>query len=128
MIPPDLNDDITIFDHELLWRRVYSTQVETNPITQNSRPVSGAFRTPDHPLSVDICSLTSPEVVLADLSGMILAEFSVGVARNAGCKVVRDPIEGQNPAHALVYGDHKNGGLTKSQARRIANEAILRGF
>ena len=100
------SDDQSILDTEILWRRVLPNQVHY----------------------VDFKSRTTKEYCLAMApSKMYLAEFSVGTVRNAGCGVIRDPLEG-NPAHALVCGNHRHGGPTNGQAKKISKNAIILDF
>lgn len=115
-----------IEDEELLYRRIYP---DPDAVTENpgggKRPVSGSLRS-DGPLSVDRGSLCTPQQTRdRDTSSQFhVAAFSASVAREAGCRVIADPLPG-NSAHALIYGKHTsgNGSLTKSQAKKIANRA-----
>ena len=117
------SDDQSISDTEFLWRRVLPGQEHYDEQLERFRPQSGAVFDADSELSVDIASLTTKENCLANApSKMYLAEISVEIVRRAGCRVIRAPLEG-NPAHALVCGDHRNGGPTQGQARAIAKDA-----
>ncbi len=117
------SDDQSISDTELLWRRVLPGQEYYDEQLERFRPQSGAVFDAGSELSVDLASLTTKEICLANApSKMYLAEFSVETVRRAGCRIIRDPLE-SNPAHALVCGDHRNGGPTQGQARAIAKKA-----
>lgn len=122
------SDDQSILDTELLWRRVLPNQVHYDQKLERFRPESGAVFDADSKLSVDFKSRATKEYCLAMApSKMYLAEFSVGTVRNAGCGVIRDPLEG-NPAHALVCGNHRHGGPTNGQAKKISKNAIILDF
>ncbi len=125
-MPPDnVQDDPTIPDDEQLWRRVFPGVVyENEQCGGGLRAQSGAFRDHRGPLSVDIGSLTTPDDVLGRGPGMRLAEFEAKVAREAGCKIQRDPLP-HNPAHALIYGDGAKGSLTGRQAKAIAHRSRI---
>ncbi|RMH34530.1 MAG: hypothetical protein D6690_10565 [Nitrospirae bacterium] len=58
---------------------------------------------------------------------MLLVEFRAKTVRDAGCKIKRDPLPG-NPAHALIYGNHANGGLSSAQAQKIARKSRILMF
>jgi len=123
MSSTELSDDQSISGTEILWRRVLPGQEHYDQQLERFRPQSGAVFHADAELSVDIASLTTKENCLANApSKMNLAEFSVETVRRAGYRVIRDPLE-SNSAHALVCGDHRNGGPTQRQARAIAKDA-----
>lgn len=120
----EIQDDTTIPDNERLWRRVFPSAIHTDEETNELRAQSGAFRDHRGPLSVDIASLTTLEASLIQGPGMQMAEFSAKTARNAGCKIRRDPLPG-DPAHALIYGTHRNGGLSGREAQFIARQSRI---
>ncbi|MCY3955042.1 MAG: hypothetical protein OXF47_03485 [Nitrospira sp.] len=120
----EIQDDTTIPDNERLWRRVFPSAIHTDEETYERRAQSGAFRDYRGPLSVDIASLTTQEASLAKRRDMCLAEFSAKAVRNAGCKIRRDPLPG-DLAHALIYGTHRNGGLSGREAQFIARQSRI---
>jgi len=120
----EIQDDTTIPDNERLWRRVFPSAIHTDEETNELRAQSGAFRDHRGPLSVDIASLTTQEASLAKRRDMCLTEFSAKAARNAGCKIRRDPLP-DGPAHALIYGTHRNGGLSGREAQSIARQSRI---
>lgn len=134
--PPDI-DDITIPDAENLYIRVFPDQDSLifDPDLNGYRPTTGALKSREQPLSVDLGSLSSPQETRdRDKSFPFhVAAFTAGTARKYGCRIVRDPIpvgrgEPENPAHALVFGNHdsRSGGLIpKSQSRKIAHESLI---
>lgn len=131
MCNEDIADDSTIPPEELLWHRIFPKTIHCDPSTSLKRPRSGSLFKSDNPLSVDISSLTNLEDVKNRGPGMAIAEFPVSLVREAGCKIVRDPIPAghptlpENPAHANVLGNHKHGGPTQNQARKIARGARI---
>jgi len=136
-LPPD-DCDRTIPDKELLYVRVMADNdsIIFDQDLKRFRPTSSALKSRDEPLSVDLSSISTPQATKdrATISGHFhVAAFTAGTARKYRCRVVRDPDEATsttpaNPAHALVFGDHKSksGGLNdKSQSRHIAHEAWI---
>jgi hypothetical protein len=131
-LPPDVIDDLSIQNDELLYIRIYPDPdaIILDPTTGQYRPNSGNFKDRDGPLSVDLSSRCTPEETRdRDQSHPYhVAAFKAGAARKYGCKIVRDPLEATptepaNPAHALLYGKSINGALTyKAQGRHIAKE------
>jgi hypothetical protein len=136
-LPPDV-DDCTIPHEELLYVRVIADKdsIIFDHDLKRWRPTSSALKSREEPLSVDLSSISTPQETKdrATIPGHFhVAAFTAITARKYGCRVVRDPDEATpttpaNPAHALVFGDHKSksGGLTdSSQARRIAHGAWI---
>lgn len=128
-LPPDINDP-SIPGDEWLYFRVYPSKNGLQPADDGGyRPASGEMKK-DYPFSVDLGSLSTPEETRdrATDTPYHVAGFQAGVAREYGCRVVRDPVgadEGEppNPAHALVFGDHaiKKGALAyDKQGKKIA--------
>jgi len=123
------DDKEAIPDDELLFRRIYPDPGHLVPLGDGTgyRPQSGALRSPA-PLSVDRASLSTPEETRdRDKSSPFhVAAVPAGAVRSVGCKVVRDPEQG-NLAHCLVYGQHADGkgGLSGGQAEKIARKARI---
>jgi hypothetical protein len=132
-VPPDI-DDPTIANSEWLYFRVYPGQgmIQQSDEEGVFRPASGSLKG-NEPFSVDLGSLCWPEQTRdRDPSKpWHVAGFTAGTARKHGCRIVRDPIVGDdkeppNPAHALVFGDGDNGSLAyKKQGKKIAREAKI---
>jgi len=120
-------NDPTIAAEEPLYLRVFPRADLLVQDHAGYRPASGCFRSQEA-LSVDLASLSTPEETRdRDKSHPYhIAAFTAGVARAEGCRVTRDPLP-ENPAHALVYGDHQKGAgaLTKGQAKKIAQQARI---
>lgn len=135
-LPPDI-DDTSIPDSELLYIRVFpdGDSLVFDQSLQTCRPTSGALKSREQPLSVDLGSICTPHQTRdRDKSFPFhVAAFTAGTVRRYGCRVVRDPIpkgrdEPENPAHALVFGNNENesGGLIpKSQSKKIAYESQI---
>lgn len=123
-------DDLTIPNEELLYYRVFPRADEIQRIQNGNgyRPASGSLRRHNQPLSVDLSALSTPEATRdRDRSSPFhVAAFSAGLARAAGCRLVRNP-EIDNAAHALVFGSNQDGtgALTKSQTKHIARNAFI---
>jgi len=118
---PEPIDDVSIGDDERLLHRVRPNDVVVDAATGQRRPSSATFKSKSNIISVDLASLTTPEKALANYPRHMLVEIDVGTVRSIGCKVVRDPLLPDNPAHALVYGSRPDGGMTRSQAREIVS-------
>lgn len=122
MIP---DDDRSIPDSEQLFRRVITAADAIVPLGDGRfRPYSGAFD--NEPTSVDLSSLSTPEQTRDREQSRLfhVAAVSVAAVRGAGCVVQRNPLD-DNPAHALIFGHHANGGLTQSESRKIAKQAVI---
>lgn len=127
---PPWEDDPTIPDDEILWRRVPPSEVKYDTAGRPF-PKSSNFKQGTPPLSVNIASLSTEELTLQNYEGFLIAAFTAGQARSLGCKIVRQPLP-DNPSHALVVGSHKsdaNGNLTgrftQGQANKLAQLATL---
>lgn len=134
MSDPFPPDDLTIGDDELLYIRIFPDVDSIEPLPDGSgfRPNSGEFRS-DGALSVDLQSLCTPEQTrdrAIPPRPFHVAAVPARLARSVGCRIVRDP-QPDNSAHALIYGNRcrddgskdgvRDGSLTKSQAKKIAN-------
>jgi hypothetical protein len=84
--------------------------------------MSSVFRTQE--MSVRMSDRISLAQVLNNSPGCYLAEFTVGTARQNGCRVCRDP---NDPAHGLIYDNVRPGdrAIPQKSARRIRNTARL---
>ncbi len=123
MLFNDVSDDLTIANEEKLWRLILPRHTSIDENTGELRPWTGNFQDVDDPLSVDISSLTTLEETFQRGSGeKVIAEFTAGIAREVGCKVIKDP-KPENESHALVYGHHKKGGPTGSEAKKISKKS-----
>lgn len=130
-------NDTTIPDSEWLYIRVFPDKDSLifDPNTMLFRPTTGALKSREQPLSVDLGSICTPQETRdRDKSfAFHVAAFAAGTARKYGCRVVRDPIpeskeERENPAHALVFGNHDSGSgglIPNSQSRKIAHESKI---
>ena len=135
-LPPDI-DDTTISDSEWLYIRVFPDRDSLifDQTLQVFRPTTSALKSREQPLSVDLGSICTPEETRdRDKSFPFhVAAFTAATVRRYGCRVVRDPIpkgqkEPENPAHALVFGNHDSGSgglIPKSQSRKIAHESHI---
>jgi hypothetical protein len=128
-LPPDV-DDPSIPDEEFLYRRIPlqpSDNIQRTEIEGEYRPSSGNFRS-NGPLSLDRASLTTPEQTRDHGRPRIfhVAQVPAKVARQYGCRLVKDPIP-DNPAHILLFGNHDSGdgALNGRQAKAIARAARI---
>ncbi len=133
-LPPDV-DDSSIPDEELLYRRIPLhplDNIQPTEVAGEFRPSSGNFRS-DGPLSVDRGSLTTPEETRDRAKPTLfhVAQIHAKIARQCGCRLVKDPMP-DNPAHILLFGNHESGSgaLNGKQTKAIARAArivLLRG-
>lgn len=119
---PDREDDQSIGNSELLWRRIHPSQIDWN--ANPPRVSSGAFNTTDG-LSVSIASETTIEALTRIYPHDSVVEFEAGFARSLGCIIQRDETP-DDPAHALVWGPRSRGRLTQSQMNRLRNGATVK--
>ncbi|MFQ5853058.1 MAG: hypothetical protein ACE5JU_21065 [Candidatus Binatia bacterium] len=120
---PQRRDDPTINSQERLWRRVHPKQLYFDSETNEARVSSAAFSSRGE-LSVALASQTTIQDLLVNYPEHSVVEFDAGLARSAGCIVVRDPQPG-DPAHALVCGSGTEGCLTGAQKKSIQQNARL---
>ena len=114
------NDDPTIPDGAVLWRRVPPWHFFYDENLGRVRPSSAAFDddTDGEPLSIVLAAESDgPERVLAGHAGYALAAFTAGLARECNQGIARDPLPDE-PAHALVFGRK-----TRSVRNRLAQSA-----
>lgn len=128
-LPAD-EDDSTIPGDELLYRRIslrFPEMIQETDVPGEFRPSSGNFKS-EGPLSVDRSSLSSPEETRdrAKPDLFHVAGVQAQVARQCGCRIVKDPLP-DNPAHVLIFGSHDsgNGALNGKQTKAIAKAARL---
>jgi hypothetical protein len=114
-----LDDDPTIPDEAILWRRVPSIHWVMDSRTLTRRPSSAAFE--DHPdgspMSAALAAeMTGPEELLQGLPTFGIVAFTAGFARRE-CQqsVVRDPAP-DKPWHVHVVG-RKTDGVRKRFCR-----------
>lgn len=115
-------DDPTIRDEEVLWRRanadMFDKTVDGEELLQ-----SWAFKDPKDTLSVDIASETSEaEVLAAGHPGQRIVGITAGFVRELGYTVARDP-EPNDPAHALII---PKPGKTKKEKHLDRQSMALR--
>ena len=116
------NDDRTISDSLIVWRTLDPLEAPIDPATGEREIMSSVFRSEE--VSVYFSDHISLIDVMARSAGAYIAQFTVGDARQEGCRVRRDP---NDPAHGLIYDNQKPGErpLTRGQARRIRDKATL---
>lgn len=115
---PPYEDDATLDNDEVLWRRVPNQWVKFDDNLNYFRPSSQAFQDSRDgtPMSVFIAAeCGGVEDALAEHDAFLLVSFSVGEVRELGLGVTRDPKPGA-PAHALVFGK-KTGSVRSSLAK-----------
>jgi hypothetical protein len=106
------DDDPSISDNENLLRRIPTTWIHWD---ENGNPniSSAAFK--DEYLSVYLESVMaragrSPADAIQNYAGYGLAAITAANARALNQRVARDPLT-EEPAHAIVYGQKKRGGI-----------------
>lgn len=129
MAEKDHPDDESITNDELLYLRIFPDSDSIQPRESGGyRPSSGSLKRNGQALSVDLGSLSTPEQT-RDRDTKFpfhVAAFTAGIARVAGCKVVRAP-EPDNLAHGLVIGSHErgDGSLSKGEIKKISRQATI---
>src|SRR5262245_34131208 len=118
-------DDTSISDAALLWRRIPPWHFIYDQNSQRWRPSSAAFADdPDGgPMSVVLADAIlaagrTAVSVLTGHDGYGLVAVPVSLVRECSQGVVRDPLP-QEPAHAFVFGPKP-----KSVQKRLAREAV----
>ena len=105
-------DDPSIADDERLFRRIPRTWVVWDE-EGNASISSAAFK--DEELSVNLEFVMArdgrcPADAIRAYPGYGLAAFTAGHARSLNQRVAADPIP-EEPAHGVVYGQKKRGGI-----------------
>ena len=116
MIEPR-GDDTSIGDDEVILRRIAFTTFDQN--LQRRRPSTQFFKQDgtDGLVSVYLLSETTPANVIDEGVERYLASVNVGLLRELGLGIVRDPTSG-GPGHCVITGRK-----TKGRLNRIAQEA-----
>ena len=116
------NDDATISNNALLWRRIPPTWWVRDENLGRIRPTSQAFDdsrdgTPMSVLLAEIVARSgrSPIDVLVGHGGFALAAVTSGLARDCNQGIARDP-QPQETAHAVVFGQ-KTGAVKSRLAK-----------
>ena len=123
---PPWEDDASISDDEILWRRVLAddpAHVKIDPETGEWRPNSGAFRSTTEIISVAIASLTTIEGYLASYPRHSIVGITRGAVREAGCKIVQDRIANEGEEHVHIVGSRDDGFLTGSETKKLSRQA-----
>lgn len=99
-------DDKSIRDDDMLFRRIHLALIVKDENTGLARVSSGAFR--DKELSVNIKSIIDgmgmgPETCITNHSTQKLVSFAAREARRLNQTVCRNPLP-ENPSHGLVCG------------------------
>lgn len=113
-------NDPSISDEVVLWRRVHPDQLVHNTNLNEMRPTSQAFQNTSGSdgMSVNIADETTAEDTLRGYEGHFIVSLGVGFVRGLNQGVVRKPLT-NNPAHAEVTGNK-----TKSVKKKLSNAAI----
>ena len=111
-MPSVFEDDPTIAGDERLFRRIHRSHVLWED-DGSAAISSAAFR--DEELSINIESVMirdrrPPADAIRQHPGYGLAAITAAHARSLNQVVARDPIE-EEPAHGVVYGQKKRGGI-----------------
>jgi hypothetical protein len=105
--PPQ--DDQTIPDHVVLWRRIPPLHwVRDDSAPVGHRISSAAFDDPEMSVVIAVECTGGEITLLSGHNGFGIASFTVGDVRTLGWGVVRDPDENL-PGHALVLGKKTRG-------------------
>ena len=107
-------DDASISDDEVVLRRIAEDFVTDDQNLQRLRPSTQAFRQygPDGLVSVYLISETEPATVADEGPEKFLASIRVGVLRELGLGVVRDPSSG-GLGHCVITGRKTKGTLNQ---------------
>ena len=116
MIEPR-GDDTSIGDDEVILRRIAFTTFDQN--LQRRRPSTQSFKQDgtDGLVSVYLLSETTPANVIDEGVERYLASVNVGLLRELGLGIARDPTSG-GPGHCVITGRK-----TKGRLNRIVQEA-----
>jgi hypothetical protein len=129
--PPDSEDDSSIPDDEILYRRIahYGSGdlVAVDAITGHRRPSSGAFKSDNDGISIYLDGVLSeaglgphdlvraPQNAAVAFRAAIPRQLSLGVVRDAWPTGTDDDDHPRNAAHALIVGFL---GLSAKERRR----------
>ena len=116
MIEPR-GDDTSIGDDEVILRRIAFTTFDQN--LQRRRPSTQSFKQDgtDGLVSVYLLAETTPANVIDEGVERYLASVNVGLLRELGLGIARDPTSG-GPGHCVITGRK-----TKGRLNRIVQEA-----
>ncbi len=102
-----MKNKLFVESKEWLYRTGYSTP-EKKYMNPDGTATSRVFKLREKDnggLSVDVKSLTNPELSVRDSQKIFLFEISNTVVENQGLKTYHDPLEdGSNYAHAIIDG------------------------
>jgi hypothetical protein len=108
---PGSNDDPTIPNHAVLWRRIPPHHIEPDNKRGGRMISSAAFRNGGggEPMSAFLADVVGdPAMILAGHQGYGLVAFTAGLARELGQRVVHD-VEGGGRGHVVVVGNKTHG-------------------
>ena len=113
MTDPQPENDSSIADEVVLWRRVHPAQIVQDDNLDEMRPSSQAFQNTSgtNGMSVNIASETTIDDTLQGYEDHYIVSLEAGGVRSLGQGVVRNPLP-ENPAHAEVTGK-KKGSIKK---------------
>lgn len=111
---------------EWLYRRGYCTPAHKymNPDGSATSRVFKLRPQDDGKLSVDVKSLTAPQIAIGDRSRFFLFEIYNAIVEGFGLKTYHDPLpDGTNDAHAIIVGmqleDDILPGLLARKSKRV---------
>lgn len=104
MAPGD--DDLSILNDRILWRRVPQEWVIFDKNLNRHRPTSQAFQntTGTQGMSANLADETTVAATLKGYESNLLAQVQAGLARELGQGIVRKPLD-DNAAHCEVTGE-----------------------
>ena len=118
-------DDPTIYDDNILWRRITKVQCVDDKNRGGKRPSSAAFNNHPNgtPMSVALADVFFKETsndpndyIKGHDNVVALTSFTAGFARELGQKIIRTPLP-EEPAHAEVPGK-KTDSVRKQFAKK----------
>lgn len=121
---PQREDDPTILDDDLLWRRIVNNpnMVKIEP-NGKIRPSSAAFLDGyTGEVSVHLARLKSLEKIQLDKSDVGVVEINAGYPRSLGQTIVTDPTD-NDPSHTLICPPDKPAKQRKIDARLMAEHS-----
>ena len=134
--PPDSEDDSSISDDEILYRRIahYGSGglVAVDAITGLRRPSSGAFKSDDDGISVYLDGVLSemglgpqdlvraPQNAVVAFQAAVPRQLSLGVVRDAWPTGTDDDDHPRNAAHALIVGFLRLSGKERRHQKALA--------